>query len=73
MDLFGAQTFCVYKLTKVVVVCKDENLMFATFEVMLSGLKHLNDGQKLTIVSLVPSLSRNHLSGKIGHWILVNI
>ena len=30
-DLSGAQTFCIHKTTKVVVVCKDEDLMFATF------------------------------------------
>ena len=30
-DLFGAQTFRIHETTKVVVVCKDEDLMFATF------------------------------------------
>ena len=31
IDLSKAQTFCIYELTKVVVVCKDKNLVFATF------------------------------------------
>ena len=30
-DLFGAQTFRVHEMIKVVVVCEDEHLVFATF------------------------------------------
>ena len=29
--LFGAQTLCIHKTTEVVVVYKDENLMFVAF------------------------------------------
>ena len=30
-DLFGAQAFCIHEALEVVVVCEDENLVFATF------------------------------------------
>ena len=43
-DLPRAQTLCVHESTKVVVVYKDKDLMFTTFEVMLPGFKCLNDG-----------------------------
>ena len=31
MDLSGAQAFYIHEVTKVVLVCEDENLVFATF------------------------------------------
>ena len=31
MNLFGAQAFCIYKTMKIIVICKDENLIFVTF------------------------------------------
>ena len=30
-DLSRAQAFCIHKATEVVVVCEDENFVFATF------------------------------------------
>ena len=30
-DLSGAQILCIYKMTKVIMVYKDENFMFAAF------------------------------------------
>ena len=30
-DLFGAQTFCIHKITKVVIIDKYEDFMFETF------------------------------------------
>ena len=31
MDLFGAQAFCIYKTTEVVMVYEDQIFVFATF------------------------------------------
>ena len=30
-NLFGAQTLCIYESTEVIMVCKDEDFMLATF------------------------------------------
>ena len=38
-DLFGAQTLCIYEMTEVIMVRKDENLMFAAFQVVTPHLK----------------------------------
>ena len=38
--------------------------MLAAFEVMLPSFKYFNNSQELTIVYFIPSLSKNHLSGK---------
>ena len=34
VDLFGAQTFCIHKATKIVVVCEDKYLVLATFQIV---------------------------------------
>ena len=43
-DLPGAQTLRIHELTKVIVIYKDENLVFATFQVMSPCLERLNNG-----------------------------
>ena len=43
-DLTRAQAFCIHELTKVVLVSKNENLIFAAFKVMVLSLKSLNNG-----------------------------
>ncbi len=51
------------------MVSKDEELVFAAFQVMAPNLKGFNDSQELLIVSLVPSLSEDHLSREKGYWV----
>ena len=43
-DLTKAQTFCIHKSTKVVVVNKDKNFIFVAFQVVTPSLESLNDG-----------------------------
>ena len=43
--------------------------MLVTLQIMSLCFKNLNNCQKFTIVSLIPSFSWNHLSGKKGYWI----
>ncbi len=66
-DLTRAQTFCIHKLTEVIMVSKDEDLVFIAFQVVTLSLKGFNDSQELLIVSLISSLSREHLSKKKGY------
>ncbi len=55
-DLPRTQAFRVRETLEVVVVCKHENFMLATLQVVISSLEGFNDGQQLTIVDLIPSL-----------------
>ncbi len=67
-DLTRAQAFRIHESTEVIMVSKDEDLIFATFQVVAPSLKGFNDSQELLIVSLVPSLSEDHLSREKGYW-----
>ena len=42
-DLSGAQTLCIHEATKVVVVCEDEHLVFATFQIVTPCFEGFND------------------------------
>ena len=39
VDLFGAQTLCIYELIKVVIIYENEHLVFAAFQIMMLYLK----------------------------------
>ncbi len=68
-DLTRAQALCIYELTEVIMVSKDENLVFAAFQVVVPSLKGFNNSQELLIVGFVPSLNGDHLSRKKGYWV----
>ena len=61
-DLSRAQVLYIHKLTEVVMVCKDKDLVFAAFQVVAPSFKDFNNGQELLIESLVSGLGGNHLS-----------
>ena len=42
-DLSGAQTLRIHEATKVVVVCEDEHLVFATFQIVTPCLEGFDD------------------------------
>ena len=64
MYLSGAQAFCLHEKTEVIVICKDENLMLAAFQVVAPSLEFFNECKKLTVESLVFSPCRNHFPRK---------
>ena len=66
-DLSGAQALCIHETTEVIVVCKDENLMFATFQIVTPRLEDLDNSQKFTVVGLIQSLCRDHFPRKKGY------
>ncbi len=70
-DLIRAQAFHIYKSTKVIMVSKDEDLVFTAFQIVAPSLEGFNNSQELLIVSLVPSLSGDHLSREKGYWMLL--
>lgn len=55
--LSRAQVFCIHEVAKVVVACKNKNLMLTTFEVVSPSFENFNNGQKPTIVGFVLRLS----------------
>lgn len=57
-----AQTFCIFELTGIVVVCEDEDLVFTIFQVVTLSFKGFYNSQVLLIISLVSSLGGYHIS-----------
>ncbi len=53
------------------MIDEDEDLIFAAFPIVAPSLKGFNNSQELLIVSLVPSLSGDHLSREKGYWVLL--
>ena len=52
-DLSGAQAFRIHETTEVIMVCKDENLMLAAFQIVTPRLEGFDNSKKLTVVGLV--------------------
>lgn len=67
-DMTKTQMFHIYKLSKVIIVNEIKNPIFATFKVIASSFKGLNNNQKLLIVGLIMSFSRNHFLKEKSHW-----
>ena len=67
-NLSGVQALCIHETTEVIVVCKDENLMLATFQVVIPRLEGFNNSQKLTVVGLLLCFCWNHFPQKEGYW-----
>lgn len=44
LDLSTTQTFNIYEVMKVVIICKNKNCIIATFKIMTLNLKGLNNG-----------------------------
>ncbi len=70
-DLTRAQAFRIHKLTEVIMVSKDEDLIFAALQVVAPSLKGFNNNQELLIVSLVLSLNEDYLLREKGYWMLL--
>ena len=43
VDLFGAQTLRIHEVTKVVMIYKDKNLVFATFQIVTPCFKSFDN------------------------------
>ena len=43
LDLIKAQTLYIHELTKIVMVSKDKDLIFATFSAVPLGIKRFNN------------------------------
>ena len=54
----------MYELTKVIIVGKNKNLIFAASQIVIPGFKSFNNSQKLLFMSFVASLSGNYFLRK---------
>ncbi len=64
VDLIKAQALHIHELTEVIIVSKDEYLVFAAFSVVVLSFEDFNNSQELLNVSLVSSFGRYHFSKK---------
>ncbi len=71
-DLKRAQVFHIHELTEVIIVTKDEDLVFPVFQVVAPSFKSFNNSQKLLIVGFILSLSGDHLLREKGYWVLLD-
>lgn len=65
--LTRTKTLCIYKTIKVVIVDEDKDLVFTTFLVVPSSFESFNNSQKLTVMSFVLNLYKNHFFRKVGY------
>ena len=42
-DLSGAKILCIYKATKVVIICEDKHLILATLKIVTLYLENFNN------------------------------
>lgn len=62
LDLTKAQILHIYKPTKIIIVDKDKNFMFATFQIVAPDFNSFDNGLKLIIIGFIPCFSQNYLS-----------
>lgn len=55
--LILSQFFNIHKLIEVVIVYKDKNVIFTTFEIILLDFEHFDNSQKLIITSFILSFT----------------
>ena len=63
-NLTKIQTLYIYKLTKVIIVSKNKDLVFIAFQIVALNLKDFNNSQKLLVVSIIISFNEDHLLKK---------
>lgn len=66
-DLAKTHVFYIDKSTKVIMVNKDQQLIFAALQIVAPGFKALNISQKLLIMDLVASFDGNHFLEDKGY------
>ncbi len=69
VDLTRTQAFYIHELIEVIIVSKDEDLIFVAFKVVTPSLESFNNSQKLLIESFILSLNGNHLLREKGYWV----
>ena len=68
-DLSGAQALRIHETMEIIMVCKNEKLMLAAFQIVTPRLEGFDDGQKLVVVGFIACLCRNHFPRKERYWV----
>ena len=63
-DLFGAQTLCIHKAIKIVVIYQDKYFILTTFQIVMPRLRNFDNSQKIIIINLVSSFCINYFLRK---------
>ena len=63
--------FFVHKVAKVVIICKNKNFLFTTFEIISSCFKNLGNNQKLIVINFISNFYKNYFPKKKGYWMLL--
>lgn len=71
MNLLRVETFYLYNLTKAVVICGNNNLVFIVFLIIKLSLKGFKISYKLLILSFILYLGRNNFLREKNHQISV--
>lgn len=56
-DLRKTQVFCIHELSEIIMVNKDEDLVFPTLQVVMSSFKAFDNSRKLLIMGFLAYLS----------------
>lgn len=70
-DLTKAQALHFHKWSEVIIVNKDEKLIFTTFQVVALSVKSFNNNQNLVIMGFIPSFCEDYFLRKKSYWILL--
>ena len=57
INIKKAQTFYIYKLTTVVVICKVNNLIFSIIQIITPNLKNFKNDSKINVICFISSFS----------------
>lgn len=60
VDLARIEAFCSYKLTEIIMVSKDNNLVFIAFQVMAPSFENFNNSQEFLVINLVANPGGDH-------------
>lgn len=66
-DLTRTHIICIHELLEIIMISRDKNLIFTSFQVVAPSFKSPNDIQKLLLIGFVMYLSRNHPSREKGY------
>lgn len=70
-DLMRAQAFDIHQSTEIIIVGKDENLIFTAFQVVIPSFQGFNNSQKFLILSFISSLNGDYLLKEKNYEILL--
>lgn len=54
------QTFYIYKVVKIIIICKNKNFLFTVIYIILPDYKNINNNKILTIQGLKLFFNKNN-------------